>query len=224
MWACRWRRLRYRRQVHGTALARCWAIPPPPATRDWRTVDFLVCDAEMSSLELAAGELLSLGWVAVTGGQVQLASAAHHLVQARSSVGPSAGIHHLRDCDLEAAEPEAVVLQRLCEAVRGRVLVFHHAPLDLAYLNRASRRCFGAPLLLPWVDTLALEHRRLARVSPAGGADTALNLGACRRRLNLPDYPAHNALMDALATAELLLAVAAHRSSPRRPARLGDLR
>ena len=37
-------------------------------------------------------------------------------------------------------------------------------------------------------------------------------MGACRRRYQLPDYHGHNALWDALATAELLLAQLAHRS------------
>ena len=39
-----------------------------------------------------------------------------------------------------------------------------------------------------------------------------LRLQACRDRYNLPPYPAHNALIDALATAELLVAHASHRS------------
>jgi DNA polymerase-3 subunit epsilon len=97
-------------------------------------------------------------------------------------------------------------------AAAGAVLVFHNAALDLAYLNRSSERYFSAPLLLPTVDTLALEHARLSRqgrvVKPGD-----LRLHACRNRYNLPAYPVHNALSDALATAELLIAQAKHRGS-----------
>jgi DNA polymerase III subunit epsilon len=228
MWHCRWQRLRYRRRVRGTPLADCWGQALPSSRASWREQAYLVCDAEMSSLDPGEGELLSLGWVVIEGGAIDLGSAAHHLVAASRSVGQSAGIHQLRDCDLQGAEPEAVVLARLCGAALGRVLVFHHAPLDLAYLDRASLRHFGAPLLLPTLDTLDLERRRLERhgtVQEQGG----LTLAACRRRYGLPDYPAHNALVDALATAELLVAMAAHRgglsrSGRTRPARLAELR
>jgi DNA polymerase-3 subunit epsilon len=41
----------------------------------------------------------------------------------------------------------------------------------------------------------------------------ALNLEKCRHRYNLPDYSNHNALTDAMATAELLLAQINHISS-----------
>ncbi|TXS94163.1 3'-5' exonuclease [Parahaliea maris] len=228
MWPLPWRRWRYRSRVSGTVLARCWEAPAPAARRPWVEQRFLVCDAEMSSLDVNEGELLSLGWVAVDGGRVNLASASHCLIATTGSVGQSAGIHQLRDCDLEQAGSEADAIDRLCEAARGRVLVFHHAPLDLTYLNRASQRHFGAPLLLPYLDTLAMEKRYRDRVGQAehnGG----LNLTACRRRYGLPDYPAHNALVDALATAELLLAIASHRGGVDRegrskPARLKDLR
>ncbi len=222
-----WRRLRYRQQVAGTSLAACWEAPRPARRRRWDESEYLVCDAEMSSLELADGELLSVGWVPVVDGQIKLSQAAHHLVAARQSVGQSAGIHQLRDCDLEGAEPEAVVLEHLCRAARGRLLVFHHAPLDMAYLDRASQRHFGAPLLLPYLDTLLIEQRRLVRRDEALRKGD-LTLNGCRRRYALPDYPAHNALVDALATAELLQAIAAHRGALNRegrhkPPRLADL-
>lgn len=228
MWPLAWRRWRYRKRVSGSLLASCWDTPLAARSRPWVEQQLLVCDAEMSSLDVANGELLSLGWVVVNGGRISLDSATHCLVAATGSVGQSAGIHQLRDCDLARAGTEGEALERLLRAARGRLLVFHHAPLDLAYLDRASLRHFGAPLLLPCLDTLAMEKRYLERSGQAE-QNGGLNLTACRRRYGLPDYPAHNALMDALATAELLLAIASHRGSVdrdgrSRPARLKDLR
>jgi DNA polymerase-3 subunit epsilon len=64
---------------------------------------------------------------------------------------------------------------------------------------------------MPYLCTMRMEHRRLLRRDRIIGAGD-LTLGSCRTRYGLPDYPAHNALSDALATGELLLAQASHWS------------
>jgi DNA polymerase-3 subunit epsilon len=211
MWRLRLHRLVYARRTAGTALQRCWQTPLPATGTDWRQVSFLVVDAEMSSLDVREGELLSVGWIAVEGGGISLHSARHYLVKAQNSVGQSATIHSLRDCELRDAESGETVLSYFLEAAAGKVLVFHNAALDMAFLDRVSRQAFKAPVLLPVVDTLLQEEAMLRRrEQPIMPGD--LRLHACRERYGLPPYQGHNALLDALATAELLLAMAAHRS------------
>lgn len=211
MWQLRLKRLWYARRVAGTALERSWRAPLPSTGSDWRQVSFLVVDAEMSSLDVNEGELLSVGWVCIEGGSIALSSARHYLIRPEQSVGQSATIHSIRDCELEGAELREHVLLRFLEAAAGRVLVAHNATLDLSFLNRVSHRDFRAPVLMPVVDTLLLERRQLERRDqPIRQGD--LRLQPCRDRYNLPPYPAHNALMDALATAELLVAMIKHRS------------
>ena len=75
--------------------------------------------------------------------------------------------------------------------------------------------------LNPVIDTLTLARKWLARRNkePEQGA---LRLYALRERYGLPRYNAHNALSDALATAELFLAQVEHMDS-RRPPSLGSL-
>lgn len=206
----RLRRLRYARKVAGTTLHKAWHTAVASRGTDWREVSFLVCDAEMSSLDANEGELLSLGWVCVRGGGIALESARHYLLKAGGSVGQSATIHQLRDCELEQGRPEAEVLELFLSAAAGHVLVFHNAALDTAYLNQLTCLAFNAPLLMPTVDTLLLEEAVLRR-SDAVIKPGDLRLQACRERYNLPSFPGHNALLDALATAELLLAQARHR-------------
>lgn len=210
MWRLRLQRLVHARAVVGTALHNCWQQPLPYTGRDWREVSFLVVDAEMSSLDANEGELLSIGWVGVEHGAIELATARHHLIRADNSVGQSATIHTLRDCELAGADTAQQILPTFLAAAAGKVLVFHHASLDLAYLDRLSRRECHAPLLLPVVDTLQQEQRLLQRRERAIKPGD-LRLQTCRDRYHLPLYPAHNALLDALATAELLVAMAAHR-------------
>lgn len=200
----------YAKKVAGTTLQNTWDCEEPRLGADWRDVSFLVCDGEMSSLDANQGELLSLGWVFVDRGAIALESARHYLVKARQSVGQSATIHQLRDCELEEGRSAAQLLELFLSAAAGRVLVFHNAALDTAFLDRLTCREYGAPLLMPTVDTMMMEEaifRRSERVIKTGD----LRLHACRGRYNLPSYPGHNALVDALATAELLLAQAEHR-------------
>ena len=69
------------------------------------------------------------------------------------------------------------------------------------------------------LDTLQIEaDRRRRREQPAQPGE--LQLGRLRRAYGLPAYTAHNALTDALATAELFLAIAA-KMEPAEPLKLG---
>lgn len=212
MWRLRARRLFYRRRVRGFALHKCWQAPLPSTGTDWRRVSFLVVDAEMSSLEADRGELLSLGWVVVDQAAIELGTAEHHLMRSEQSVGQSAAIHNLRDHDLIGANEREDVLHRFLEVAAGKILVFHNAGLDMAFLNKLSRCEFHAPLLMPFVDTMMQEEALLRRREiPIKPGD--LRLQSCRERYQLPHFDGHNALLDALATAELLLAMATNRSA-----------
>lgn len=168
-------------------------------------VEFLVADLEMSSLDSKEGEILSVGWVVIKNGKIQLSSAEHHLLKTKKSVGQSATIHNLRDCELQEGRNIMFVVERFLTLAAGKVLVFHHSPLDMAYLNKASIELFSSPMLLLVVDTLEIEKKKILRHKEHIESGE-LRLAECRSRYNLPAYPAHNALMDALSSAELLLA------------------
>jgi DNA polymerase-3 subunit epsilon len=102
----------------------------------------------------------------------------------------------------------------LLQQLSGKVLVAHHAPIETEFLRQACRRLYACDVVFPSVDTLALEKRWIDRrqVTLASGG---LRLAAIRDRYGLPRYPVHNALCDALATAELLLAQIAYRGGGR---------
>jgi len=206
------KRWRYREQVENTRLESAWRAPAPLRKTPWLETPFLVADCEMSSLEASNGELLSMGWVVVKQGRVLLADSTHVLLKPDTSVGTSAEIHHLRDCELAEGKSLQEALDQFLTAAAGKILVFHNAMLDLEFLDKACMAVYGAPLLLPAIDTMKIEHRVLQRrdhhLTPGD-----LQLQHCRSRYGLPRYPAHNALVDAIATAELLLAQAVQRAA-----------
>ncbi len=221
MWGLRLKRAWYQRKTDSHALAQCWAGKYPAKSTDWRKLEFLVVDTETSALSALEGEMLSIGWVILTNAGIKLNTAEHYLLTSERGVGQSATIHQLRDCELVAGISVETMMERFLEVARGRILVFHHALLDMSFLNQISCMLYNSPLLLPYIDTLQMEQRKISRqgkVLPKNG----LRLASCRTRYNLPDYPGHNALVDALATAELLLAQLTYRSGSGKLS-LGDL-
>ncbi len=192
-----------------------------PAT-PYDQADLLAIDLETTGLDPETDEILSIGYVPISGGRVRLAGAAYHLVHPLGQVpDETAVIHGLLDGALAEAPPLAEVLPRLLAALAGRVGIAHHARIERQFLSAACRRLYGRPLAAPIICTLALERRALI-LEGRESSDGDLRLGPTRTRYGLPRYRAHNALTDALAAAELFLAQAAH-SSGTKPAHLGSL-
>lgn len=202
------KRFYHRTRIKGDArsapLLKCWDNSHFHFSRDWREQEFLVVDTETSALSVDEGELLSIGWVVIRKGKIQLDTAEHLLLATEESVGQSASIHLLRDCELEGGMSHAEMMKHFLEVAAGKVLVFHHAHLDIGFLDLLCKNLYGSRLLLPVADTMELEKRKLLRQDKSL-QNGALRLSGCRERYGLPDYPAHNALMDALATAELFV-------------------
>jgi DNA polymerase-3 subunit epsilon len=90
------------------------------------------------------------------------------------------------------------------------VLLVHNRGIDVAFLKRGHER-FGMrwpkPAVVDTVDLIAKEARRRRFTRPDGDAQPSFNLAEARRQQGLPDYQAHDALIDAVATAELFLAL-----------------
>lgn len=171
-------------------------------------IEFLALDLEMSGLDSKADQIVSIGYVPIRNLQVVIAGATHEYVyQSDIDLQQSAPIHNISHRDLETGQSLEQILNRLLAVLRGKVLILHHAPLDMAFLNRACKAIYQTELLVPTIDTLALERHLLRNESKPA---QAFRLHACRARYGLPAYTAHNAITDAIATAELWLAQQSH--------------
>jgi DNA polymerase-3 subunit epsilon len=209
-----WRLERHRRRY----LERCrdevartfLSAPLPHLGARAAELGFLVCDLETTGLDPRSDDVVCIGWVAVEDGRIRLSSARRRVVATERPMNASATIHGLVDTDVAGGVPLASALRELLADAGGRVMVYHHAPLDRGFLDVAVRRLYGMPFLAWHVDTLATEHRLRDRRGEVP-ADGALRLSAVRQRYGLPRYRAHDALVDAVATAEVLLAQLEHR-------------
>lgn len=168
-------------------------------------LNLLALDIEMTGLNHKKDEMVSIGVIPIINGQIKPKYAQYKLLKIQGSVGQSATIHGVHDRDLTEALATSEIIEWLLQQCQDKVLVAHHALLDIQFLEQALLK-LGLPIQqLFAIDTLQLEKQRLNRKNQYI-KNGELRLNACRERYHLPIYSAHNALTDALACAELLLA------------------
>lgn len=166
----------------------------------------LLCvDLEMTGLNSKYHEIISIGWVPIIHGEIVLSQARHLLITPNNSVGESATIHGIHDRDLTDAMPLKSAIEELLMALQGRVMVGHHVGLDVAFLRQAAKNIYHHSLPFCVIDTLHLEAARLSRQGEHFDKQL-LRLNQSSQRYGLPSADPHNALGDALTTAQLLLA------------------
>ena len=178
----------------------------------WDETTFWALDLETEGLSPARDAVLSVGMVPLRGGVIRAGEAYHTLVRPPSERRPDAGAlgaHHLRPLDTRDAPSLGEVLPEIAARIAEGALLLHHAPIDLGFLRRAFK-LHGRPWPRPpVVDTVRLLYRLAdrQRFLGGGGEEPELNLFAARAQFGLPTYPPHDALTDAIATAELFLAL-----------------
>ncbi|MDH3274702.1 MAG: exonuclease domain-containing protein [Gammaproteobacteria bacterium] len=214
-------RWRLARRLEENALTELLRAPMPRRSLPFADTEFLCLDIETTGLDPRTAEMLSVGWVVIRQARVELGTATSLLVRPDGNVGHSATVHGLTDTQCESGLEIHDVLARTFQALHGRALVVHYSGLDKALLDRFSLALFGGPVPVPLVDTLALERQRRERRHHVN-EQQSLRLADLRRAYHLPVYGQHNCLTDAIATAELLLAMVATHGDVNRT-RLGDL-
>jgi len=92
------------------------------------------------------------------------------------------------------------VIREFREFAEGAVLVAHNYRFDLSFLDHEAERAWGAPMHRPTIDTLTLARRLRPDLR-------RYRLGSLALEYDTPTTPDHRAGNDALATAELLIAL-----------------
>ena len=170
-------------------------------------------DLETTSVDAATAEILSVGMVPIVGGVIRVGEAFATLVRPTDATATDGIVaHHLRPVDVADAPPLGNVLPEVLARLTGARLLVHFAGLDVPVLRRAC-----AAIRLAWPDPPVVDTARmLARIRTrqrlyTAGPRLPRDLVGARAALGLPPHDAHDALADAIATAELYLALRARR-------------
>ena len=176
----------------------------------WDSVVYWALDLETGGLDARRDPILAVGMLPIRAGRVRLGEKYRTLVRPADGrpIDPeSVRAHQLVWGEVKDAPPVAEVLPEIERRLGDGVLLVHHRAVDVPFLKDAYRRSglrWRAPPVVDTVDLLVKLARKAHRAQPELPADPpVLNLSAAREAHGLPPYQAHDALSDALATAEL---------------------
>ncbi len=173
---------------------------------------FVALDFETTGLDSAGDEIVSIGLVPFTWQRIYCRQARHWLVQPKRNLAEqSIVIHGITHSEVEDAPDLSKVLEPLLAAIAGRVVVVHYHAIERPFLANSLLRRINESIEFALIDTMAIERQALQARRGfigrlLGEKIGSLRLSDCRARYNLPPYGVHNAMTDALATAELLQA------------------
>lgn len=172
--------------------------------------EFVVFDTELTGLDPRRDEIVAIGAVRIKGLQILLHDTFHaHVKPQRPLPKNSTLIHRITPEQLAEAPPLMEVLPQFIDYCGKALLVAHHIGLDAAFLNRACRRHYGAPLHNPGLDTMRLARTytemRWEQYHDRFRMNVSYNLAALGADYGLPPFTRHDAFEDALQAAYLFL-------------------
>lgn len=200
------RRKRLLKKVPQGALHDFLSVPFPSEETCLADLPILSVDFETTGLNAITDKLLSVGFVSIEKRQIKLSTCYHQIINTKHRLNAdNVIIHHITDQQKSQGKSLRVVVDALLKALAGKVMLVHFAQIEKQFLRQACLELYGASPPLMILDTLAMAKRKLDRRDIAYDPQE-LRLSALRHKHDLPNHFAHNALNDAIATAELLLA------------------
>ena len=171
----------------------------------------LAIDIETTGLDSDKDKIVSVGLVEFDAKRIYLPTAKHWLVNPGELSDTSIVIHGITHSDVSSAPRINSIMPELLDAMAGRLCVVHYRAMEREFFRKLGFHLWSQPWLFPVIDTFALEASCLSQNQRwynrlLGKPLPSLRLPDTRLRYNLPEYENHNALVDAIATAELLQA------------------
>lgn len=184
-------------------------MPPQLGARasGWRQASFAALDFETTGLDLTTDVVVSFGVVPVDAGRVRMRDAVHQLVSPSVPPSPrSQTIHELRPQDLSDSPAITEARATLAAALAGRFLLAWFAEVEVHFLmttfGGSARRWRRRTIDVRNLAIAVQGAPRSARGSPG------FALSATADALGVPVANPHEALDDALVTAQSFLVLA----------------
>lgn len=176
--------------------------PKDPNDTDLRDLTFVVFDSETTGLDPKMDEVVQLGAIRVVNGKIIPAETFETLVNPGRPIPPGSTKVHGINNDMVADAPGfSQICTQFHAFARDAVIIAHNAPFDMAFLHRQADES-GAQFDNPILDTV-----HLSAIVFGGSAEHTLDAISTRLGVEIPPDLRHTALGDAMATAQVFVAL-----------------
>lgn len=174
-------------------------LPDSVADTPLTDLSFVVFDSETTGLDPKQDRVVQLGGIRVVNGKVVHGETFDMLVNPDCPIPPhSTKVHGISDTMVRDAPPFQVACERFHQFSQDAVLIAHNAPFDMAFLKTAETVNFDHPVL----DTV-----HLSAIVFGGSQEHTLDALCARLDIEIPAEHRHTALGDAIATAQVFVAL-----------------
>ncbi len=194
-----------------TTLKAFYEQPLLSSHQTMQATDFVAVDIETTGMNAELDDIVSIGLVPFDSRRIYVAQAKHWMISSQHLTSESIVVHGITHTELAQAPSLSEVLPKLFTHLQGKQVVVHYRYMEREFFRTAVAEWVEQNFLFPVIDTLELEAQFLRQQQSLASRLLkkqlpSLRLLYARERYNLPAYENHNALVDALATAELLQA------------------
>lgn len=175
-------------------------LPRIVLDKPFNATRYVVVDVESSGLNLMKDHLISIGAIAVVNGQIVLGESFYVVLQQETvSHKENILLHGIGGAAQTGGMPAADALLAFLEYLGKDPLIAFHVTFDQTMIRRAIRQCLGIPFDHAWVDMAYL----MPAIYPVY-ASRYRSLDDWIAHFNIHNDARHNALSDAMVTAQLL--------------------
>ncbi len=189
--------------AQGARLGRWRALAEPDLRAPPAAARFVVADVEATGLDVQRDRLIAIGAVTVEAARIDLGRSFYVVLrQPEASSRENILVHGIGGTAQRGGDDPAEALLAFLEFAGKAPLVGFHAAFDNALIRRAMREFVGEPWERQWIDLAQLAPELIPEEARA-----RQHLDAWLERFGIEVFNRHDAAADALATAQLLLAL-----------------
>lgn len=191
---------------HRARLAAWSELPEPDLGSAHAGQRFVVVDVESTGLDVFNDRLIAIGAVTVESARIVLVRSFYRVLrQQRASNHDNILVHGIGGSAQTGGDDPVAVLLDFLEHVGKSPLIGFHARFDEIMISKAVRNYLGTGFRRTWLDLADL-----APALPGAAGGKSRGLDEWLKAFNITNYSRHDAIADALATAQLFQVLARH--------------
>ena len=172
-----------------------------------KETEIISLDIETTGLDAKKDRIVSIGLVQISELGIKLNTCWHQIIKTNQVLpATSVVIHNITDDETATGITIEDAIAELLKRLKGKVVLVHNSNIEQGFINEICQKLYQTDFVMRVIDTQVLAKRSFDRKNIAYKPGE-LRLFNLRKFYKLPPYKAHNALLDAIATAELFLAM-----------------